>query len=267
MVFIPGALVVVLTFALFQQAFQRQQFVLNAVCDSEAGWVREHVERGLDTRASTLERLAAERSQGGESWRETSRALTSGPLQFRAVIEYDSTLVLRGVIPEDLRLLSMLDPRDDAARGVALMAAAGAAGREAVIVPTAPLASGERQVLVCAPVFQSAARIGWVVGVVRLRDLLDAELGRTVQRGFSAGVYEGTTLLYGANTVDGGPGLRYARDAVVLHGPLLWRVQVWPAEELARQFESWAPQALFVAGMLLAFFVALSLFLGRRRGA
>ncbi len=265
--FIPGALIIVMSFFLFQLAFERHQSLLHALSAGEAGWVAEHIERGLDSRAATLERLAAERAEGGEAWREDANALVAGPQQFRAVVEYDSTLSYRGAIPAELRVLSALNPQDDGMRAVALKVAAASPGREVVVVSTAPLASGERQVLVCAPEFHGATRLGWVVGLVRLHDLLDESLSQTVQRGFSAGVYEGPTLLYGANSQDGGPGARYARDVAVLRGPLLWRVQLWPAEDLAGAYESQAPQELFVSGLLLAFFVALSLYLWRRRPA
>ena len=50
----------------------------------------------------------------------------------------------------------------------------------------------------------------------------------------------------------------------MLRWPLLLRVRVWPAEELMGRHVLWFPQALLVMGMLLAFFVSLSLFLGRR---
>ena len=181
------------------------------------------------------------------------------------MFELDTALVLRSVVPAEARLLSPLDPRDDASRAVALSAIAAATGPEAVAVLSAPLASGERQVLVCAPWIRGGQRSGWVVGLLRLNDLLDAELSGAVRRGYSVSVYEGTALLYGANAAEGGPGVRFAREAAVLRGPLLLRVQVWPAEELASQLESWLPQVFLIMGMLLAFFVSLSLFLGRRR--
>ncbi len=53
----------------------------------------------------------------------------------------------------------------------------------------------------------------------------------------------------------------------MLRGPLLWRVAVWPDEELTRRLLSWDPLGLFIAGMLLAFFVALSIHLWREQAA
>ena len=98
----------------------------------------------------------------------------------------------------------------------------------------------------------------------QVNDLLDASLAPNLRRGYSVAVYAGTALLYGANAREGGSGVRFAQEASVLRGPLLLRVQVWPAVELMGRHVSWLPQALLVTGMLLAFFVSLSLFLGRR---
>ena len=262
--FIPGALIVVLTFALFQQAFDRQQATAAALCEGEAGRAAEQLERGLDARSFRLEQLATAVAAGGEAWRADALALTTGRMPFRAVVELETTLGVRAVFPAEARWLSSLDPRDDASRAGPLNSAGAATPREAVTVLSEALVSGERQVLVCAPIIRAARRTGWAVGVLRLNDLLDASLAPNLRRGYSVAVYAGTALLYGANAREGGSGVRFAQEAAVLRGPLLLRVRVWPAEELMGRHLLWFPQALLVMGMLLAFFVSLSLFLGRR---
>jgi hypothetical protein len=120
-------------------------------------------------------------------------------------------------------------------------------------------------VLACAPVMRHGVRIGWLVGVSRLRDVLDAGLQRTYHAGFSAGVLEGSTLLYGASVEDGGPGGSYGRDAALVRGPLIWTIDVWPDEEQTKELESRGPVALFVAGMLLAFFASAALYMWREQ--
>jgi hypothetical protein len=265
--FVPGALIVVATFFAYQHAADRQAAALGAVCESEAGRVQQELGRLLDARASAMERLAAVRAEGGDAWQADAAGLAAGPLQLSAVLDYDSTLALRGVVPAGMRLMSDLDPRDDAARTIALRVAAVAPGREAVTVSTAPLAAGDRQVLVCAPVVRGGRRLGWTVGVMRLRELLDAGLQRTLHDGFSAGVLEGPTLLHGASSEEAGPGGRYARDATVVRGPLIWNVEVWPGEDLTAQLESRGPVALFLAGMVLAFFASVGVYLWREQRA
>jgi len=263
--FVPGALVVVATFFLYEHAADRQAAAVSALSQSEAGRVQEELARVLDLRAVAMERLAAERAEGPEGWRADAEALAAGPLELRAVLEYDSTLVLGHVLPAEARMLSALDPRDDEARRIALRVAAFTPGREAVTVSTAPLGSGERQVLACAPVVREGRRRGWIVGVMRLGDVVDAGLRRTIRDGFGAGVLEEQTLLYGARVADAGRGERYARGATVIRGPLSWNVEVWPDEQLTGELESPGPAALFIAGMLLAGFVSVSVYLWRER--
>lgn len=265
--FVPGAFIVVLTFFYYQHAADRQFAAVSAACGSEAGRVQGELVAALDQRALAIERLAAERAEGTDAWAEDAAVLAAGPLQLRAVLEYDSTLALGRVIPAETRLMSALDPRDDEARRIALHAGAGSSGREAVTVSTAPLAAGERQVLACAPVMRGSRRLGWIVGVMRLRDVVDAGLQRTLHDGFSAGVFEGPTLLYGASTEEAGAGARYTQEATVLRGPLIWKVEVWPGEDLANELDSQGPPALFVAGMLLAMFASASVFMWREQRA
>jgi hypothetical protein len=265
--FVPGALIVVATFFLYEHAADRQIAAVSALCQSEAGRVQEELARVLDQRAAAMERLAAERAEGTEGWRAEAEALAAGPLELRAVLDYDSTLVLGRVLPAGARLLSALDPHDDETRRIALRVATFTPGREAVTVSTARLGSGERQVLACAPVVREGRRRGWIVGVMRLSDVVDAGLQRTIRAGFAAGVLEGPALLYGAHEGDAGRAQRYAREATVVRGPLIWTVEVWPDEELTGELEPHEPAELFVAGMLLACFVSASVYLWRERVA
>jgi len=262
-----GALIVVATYGLFQTAADRQLAVIATVCQAEAGRVQLELAHELDSRAGVMERLAAAKADAGDDWRAEADAVLEGEAQFRAIMAFDSSLAPGEARPPAARELSILDPHDDGTRVPALRVATELPGREAVVVSTAPLAAGERQVLVCAPVMRGRLRTGWLVGVTRLPELVDAALARTTQAGFDAGVFEGPTLLHGVRTDDGGPGVRFARDAVVVRGPLLWRVAVWPDEELTRRLQSWDPIGLFITGMLLAFFVALSIHLWREQAA
>jgi hypothetical protein len=137
--FIPGAFIVAATFFLYQDAVGRQYAAISAVCESEAGRVQEEMSRALDQRALALERLAAERAEDADAWQADAAALAGGPLQVRAVLEFDSTLALGRVVPADARFMSALDPKDDESRRIALRVATGTLGREAVVVSTAPL--------------------------------------------------------------------------------------------------------------------------------
>ncbi len=261
---VPGALVMVATVLLYQHAVERQLATMAAVCESEAGWVEQRLASRLDASAAAMERLAAERAEGGEAWRADAERLTQGAL-FRGVLEFDSLRLLRGGLPSEARELSAFDPRDDEARTAELRSAMNGLGLEAATVTTPALVSGGRQVLVCAPIRSVALRRGWLVGVVRLRDLLDLELARSVQRGFAVSVFEGVTLLYGARPDSAGPAVRLSSESLLLRGPLVWRIQVWPADELTRRLESWGPVGLFAAGSLLALFVAMTVYLWREQ--
>ena len=273
---IPGVLLVVGTYALWQYSAQREQAVRGAMVESEAGRIQEELARALDRRAAALAAFAA--SNPAASYPEVTvpaapdsqRAeaeFTRAGLPFRAVLALDSTLAVTRVLPAAARLTPALDSGDDEGRTVALRVITEIPGRAPSIVSTAPLSSGGRELLVCAPLLRDGRIRGFLVGVDRLRDVMDEVLSRTVRQGFATGIYDGPELVYGSRLADGGSGIGDARETAVVRDAVVWRIEVWPADELTRRLDPRAPAAVFVLGMLLALFVSLCVYMWREEGA
>jgi len=264
---VPGAIIVVATYLAYMQAADRQGYCVSQLSDAEAATACERIDRELDARARAIERLAAARAADTSAWRPGAGALLDGPLLFQAIARYDSAYAVVEVVPGAARALSTLGPGDDDARTAALRVARGSSAAEhgdAVVVSTVPLASGDRQLLVCVP----DKGAGWIVGVLRVRDVLDAGLEVTLRRGYGAAVRELQLRIHGGDVGNAGAGAEYARDETVVHLPVVWTVQVWPAEDLVHDLVSQAPVELFVAGMLVAFGVTVATYLwmeSRRR--
>ena len=178
----------------------------------------------------------------------------------------DGTLAGRAVAPPTERLFSTLYPEDDDLRRVALQSVILGPPRDAsagFVTGSVALPSGERQLLVAAPMPGVGAGSDYLAAVVRVHDLLDALASTSLKRGYSVTVYEGPYLLFGPRWDQGGSPAQYARDAAVLADGLALRVQVWPGEELARQLESPAPLIVLGLGVAVAFLTSLSIYLAR----
>jgi hypothetical protein len=104
---------------------------------------------------------------------------------------------------------------------------------------------------------------GYEVGVIRLRDLLDVALHRSLARGFALALFDGAELIYGARPEEAGDAIGYARDAAFVRDGLVWRLEMWPSDDMARRLDTRAPAAILGLGILLAFFVAVALHLYR----
>lgn len=261
---IPGAIIVAGAYALWLTSVRAEQRTRDAVVQSEAGRVREELVHALDTRAALLRRFVAEHPglAGGDTT-GLEQAFGESGAPFRAILVLDSALAVRRMLPASARVTSAAALADDESRATALRVVTEPPPKDAALVTTAPLASGERQVLVCAPVTLNSRRDGFVVGVGRERDVLDAALARSVRAGFAIGVFEGSDFVYGTQLVDGGPGTQNAREDVTLRDAVMWRIELWPAADLAREFEAHAPLWILALGTLLGFFVSLSLYLWR----
>jgi hypothetical protein len=91
-----------------------------------------------------------------------------------------------------------------------------------------------------------------MVGVIRLRDLLDELASGEVARGLSVTVYEGPWLLYGPAWEESWPESQWASDAEVAIDDLSLKFQVWPSPEMMADLRSRGPLMVLVVGLVLA---------------
>jgi len=260
-----GALLVFGTYALWHLTQTREQAAFDALARSEAGRVEEELGRALDRDGSVLERFVAERGSWAAVTAVSDSEVDRLELPFRAVLVLDPALQVLRAHPAMARATSAARPDEDDARTVALRVITEIPGHAAAMVGTVPLAGGGRQLLVCVPVFEGGRPQGFVVGVLRVQDLLDGVLEKTVQRGFAVSVYEGPEFIFGTQLADVGPGYDYERETAVARDAIVWRVQVWPADDFFKTIDSHGPILLFLAGLVLAFFVSLTVYLWRER--
>lgn len=266
---IPGLAAGVVAYALWYAASDRQFSTIMHAVQAQTGWLQGELLQELDVRAQAVDglarRLAAAPAPNAAAWDSLASGLLSRGYQFRAIAWMDTSLSFVRGVPTEERYLSLLDPKDDDLRRMALYdGLAGAPPHPgAVITPSVALTTGGRQILICAPVRSRGRPTGYVVAVMRVRDLLDALLKPAFARGYSVTVYEGPYLLYGPMWGQGGAEEQYAHDADVRIGALLWRVQLWPSEERARALESWAPVTILVLGLIAALLTSVLVYLVR----
>ena len=239
---------------------ERQSRLIESAISAEARWLQGEVRRDLERKAEALEGMAsrwAGRSSPQDSvWQADADDLLRLDYQFRSILWMDSSLAVRWVAPPTERLFGTLDPSDDEIRRIALASALSTIGNaHATMTSAIAIQRGGREVLVAAPMAAGAARTGTIAATIRVRDLLDASLKRAFVRGLSVTVYEGPYHLFGPVWEKSGPEASYASDADVLYGQLLWRLQVWPSEELAKKMESPAPMLVLGLGTLVALLV------------
>lgn len=257
-----GAVFLVGTFMLWRHLVGREEAMGGAMMESETGRVREEVERALDARANGIDALARGLAEEGETrWPALAERLVDSDLRFRAVARLDTSMAVRDARPDGATLLPWLAPADSGVRAVAIRVALDAGHSGAAAAETAPLGSGEQEIVVCARV-PAAAGATTIVGVMRQRDLLDDATRAAVRRGFQVAVFDGAERVYGAE--ESGIGLEFARDTAAHRDAVLWRIVVWPSDDLTGSLETHASQWVLGLGMLLACAASLAAFTWRR---
>jgi hypothetical protein len=107
-------------------------------------------------------------------------------------------------------------------------------------------------------------RTGFMVGVIRMKNLMDAIADPDIARGYVVTLYEGPLLIFGPNRDDDWDHSQWAADAEFQTDELSLRIQVWPSGELERSLRSRGPIAILALGLTLALLMGVILY--RMRG-
>jgi sensor domain CHASE-containing protein len=236
---------------------------------AQAGWARGDVEKEIQSRVRALDRLAsATPSLDPFQWNQAAGGMVAAGT-FRAIELLDVEGRIRAVAPEGARLMASLQPDDDDVRTLVLHAAMVDVPMNggARVAGTVQLESGERQLVIVAPLDHSNVREGSLIGVLRIRDVLDPGLRLTLRRGYTVSVSEGTVVIHGPQWETRYKGAEYAYDVDLSADRMLWTLRVWPDEEAARRLGSMAPRAALAFGLLAALFAALFTWTLTRRPA
>jgi sensor domain CHASE-containing protein len=257
--FLSGLMVASAAYTLYQVMGEQEGMNLNRLVQAEAERVRSDVAGELALRARAMRDLGArwerQRPPSSGQWEADAGQILAQDLQYRAIAWLDTSLQILRLAPTTARVAGYaLDPRDDEARLDEIRALQGR--REASFSSSVVLADGRRQIMVYAPMFANDRVTGCLIGVMRLRDLLDAVLRPAIVGGFSVSVYEGPYLLFGPVWQESGPEAMWEKDATLQMDDLLWTIQVWPGEEMMKKLESSTPRWVLAFGLFLALLVA-----------
>lgn len=251
---LPGVAIGGIAIWLWQSSAEGEYDMVRAASRAQAGWTRADVEREILGRVRALDRLAsATPSLDSTRWQDAAdRLVTDGG--FRGVALVDAEGAVRTVAPVGARMLSALHPDDDDARRRVLDAtlADTPAGAGARVGGTVVLESGERQVVIVAPLEHAGAREGALLGVLRARDVLDAALRGTLRRGYTVSVQEGPELIHGPKWSTDFRGAEHAYDVDVATDRMAWTLRVWPDDDAKRRLGTPAPLATLAFGFLAA---------------
>jgi len=260
---ILGLTMVVAALVLCQRLLSQQHAEILGMTRSQVFFVKSKMESELKLRTLPLERMAWRwqiRGQPNDVELESDAALVmSGYRGLQAIEWLDPALHVGGVAPRSGNKDELgLDLGSDVRRRVALEEAQDT--HKVTVSRSVELKQGGRGFLVCVPLFISEKFSGYLVGVFRYEELLNAILEDVAQDDWVA-VYEGSEEIYsrvGTSTAREEP---WAQEADVEIQQLTWRARVWPKPGTLVHARSPLPQVALVGGILVAGLLGFAVYL------
>jgi len=260
---ILGLTTIIAALVLCQRLLSQQYGEIQGMTRSQVQFLKNKMESELKLRIVPLERMAWRwqiRGQPNDLEVESDAALVmSGYRGLQAIEWVDPALQVRRVAPESGNQADLgLDLGSRVRSRVALEAAEGT--HQVMVSRSVELTQGGQGFLVCVPLFRSEEFRGYLVGVFRYQELLNAILEDVAQDDWVV-VYEGPDQIYsrvGTSTVREEA---WAQEANVDVQQLTWRARVWPKPATLVRARSPLPQVALVGGILVAGLLAFAVYL------
>lgn len=250
------------TIVLWNALVVREQEQMEDTLGTNAAMVKSEILARLDAEMHSLSHMARSWEYTGqpqrEAWEADAISHLSAPTGYQEIAWVDPGLQVRWVVPKDGTLAKDLE---DAGQRGALEAAREE--RHARFAPPLRLASGGSSMLVAVPIFHQERFGGWIAGVIRLDEVLDAALERDMEGGYAMTLVEGGTEFYvrtGEATPADSAGV--VELPIRLHG-VEWLARVWPRPKLLATQRSHFTEAVLIIGTLASALIGVTVHLAQ----
>src|SRR5665213_749999 len=260
-----GLIAVVLALTVLLRLLKQQRAVIDADTQAQAMFVKNKMESVLKARTLPLEILGRRwqiRQELNQVEMDSDAALVmSGYPTYQALEWVDPMFRVRWVAPHEENAADLdTDLTSDAARIAAILTSAETS-RVTVGRPI-DLRQGGRGFLVCVPVRSDSNEGGFVVGVFRYQDLLDSIL-QDVAQDYWVAVYDGDDQIYLRTGARRPQNTAPVEQEDIKFWQVTWRAQVWPTAGKLGYAQSILPQVTFVGGMLMAVWLAFTIYIAQ----
>src|SRR6266849_1083662 len=258
---ILGLTTMVAALVLCQRLLSQQYAEIQGMARSQVQFVKNKMESELKLRILPLERMAWHwQIRGQPNDLESDAALVmSGYRGLQAIEWVDPALHVRRVAPQSGNQAELgLDLGSRVRSRVALEAAEDT--HQVMVSRSVELQQGGQGFLVCVPLFRSEEFSGYLVGVFRYQELLNAILEDVAQDDWVI-VYEGPDEIYSRVGTSTAREEGWAQEATVDVRQLTWRARVWPKPATLVHARSPLPQVALVGGILVAGLLAFAVYL------
>ncbi|MGE0824688.1 MAG: ATP-binding protein [Candidatus Binatia bacterium] len=259
---LAGGWGVAVAFFLWWELGIQEQAHIQQIVAAEAASIKNDIASQMQARVLALVDIARRWEKAGRlsqaEWEFEAELNRSHFPGYHAIAWADQWLSLRWAVPavDDRSALELnwlfAEQRRKAWDAVNLR-------REVVFTPAVELSPHEQGGLVFVPIFQGEVGAGVIVGIFRLRELLDAILHDRVTPEYGVAVFNDRTPIYQTPDVASSYADQMAYETHIdLYGTA-WRLRVWPQQKLVTSISSSLPEAVLVGGLGIALLLGLAM--------
>ncbi len=245
---IPVALGVgTLSVALWQALVTQEHAQIVRTVQSEANILRTTIKDRIEPQILALVRMAERwEMRGGiprEEWEADAALYLAHESSYRGIAWVDSSSHVQWNVPlAQGKTYRGLDLAREERRREALEAARE--GREVRVTRALHLFRSDSGFLVFVPLFVGERFDGYMMGVIRIQELLHPILSETIPLGYSIVVSDGEEEVYSRFGADRRHEEQWGQETAVQLQNVVWRVRIWPSAELLAQWHSHLPEVV-----------------------
>ncbi|TVP60958.1 MAG: response regulator [Nodularia sp. (in: Bacteria)] len=243
---------------LWQKLLMQEQSHIEKIVQQQAIALKTELTSELKTRILALERMAKRSAMRGGMPRLEWEADAANQVQdfegYYAIHWVDSSFQLRSIVPESENVTAK---KLDLAHKSQQSTTAARDRLQTTVSPTFNLVQGGKGFLVSVPLFRENQFDGFILGVFQIQSLLDSVF--QIPQGYNIRVLDGQDLIYQHNSQILGQS-PYQQEVNIDLYEINWRVQVYPTPELFTDLHSSLAIIVLLAGLLLAWMLAFSIY-------
>lgn len=268
--FLIGAVATVAVLLLWRQLSIREHLHIEQLVQQEANAIQAILNRELSGRILNLTQMAKRwQSEGGTPrplWEADASNIIRDAYGYRAIEWVDPSFQVRWIVPlAGNEAAQNFNLNQERRRRISLKVARNL--REIILTRKVSLVQGGQGFLAIAPLFVNAENLesegdrfdGFIIGVFEFQALFDGLL--QISPRYKVRIYDRGELVYSQGTSSASP---FQKTATVRAYNADWLVRIYPTPAWIEGARSPLPQVVLWGGTVMAWMLALSVYLGLR---
>ena len=257
---------ITVTLCLSQTLYSSEQNKIQSVVQNQANNLKSSIETQFKNQVKRLERMGERWAVIGgtprDEWERDATNYLNDYGNYQAIEWVDPSFHVRWIVPFEGNEKALdLNLAAEERRRIALEAARDK--RTTVMTRTVELVQGGRGILVYVPIYEKDEFGGFILGVLRVEDLLKTHLPSGFADKYSFELIDGDTKVfnYGESSEDNSTWI--VEENVESHG-VTFKANVFPNKKTLESLESSTDEAVLIFGFLVSVLFAMTIYLAHQ---